>query len=334
MFKTAQRAFMAAALTLLAPVQSHAGEGLTGETGATGSAAQKMFTSFAQQLEKSELTLSYTADRVLSASLLKGAKGDIDFFSVQPLLVTLMAGQARMYSEIDKAPGYAQNLRAVLGFKAGVYHAVTPQGAGIEDWSDVKDKIVFTGPPAGATAATSEALIKAITGYTAGADYTAVRRSWAQGYAGLEAGTIHLMIRRAEVGSDRIAKLGKSGPFRILSIPDEAQSSGEMAALFSRPGGGVAVFVGGVYENQLTTDTITTLGSYQFIGTHADVPDDVVYKATKAFWDNLDAVQAAALFLRDVRPATAFAGINVPLHPGALRYYDEAGFDVPDALRP
>jgi TRAP-type uncharacterized transport system substrate-binding protein len=26
--------------------------------------------------------------------------------------------------------------------------------------------------------------------------------------------------------------------------------------------------------------------------------------------------------------------VNVPLHPGAIRYYEEAGFDIPDALRP
>ena len=71
-----------------------------------------------------------------------------------------------------------------------------------------------------------------------------------------------------------------------------------------------------------------------FVGTHAGVSDVVVYNATKAFWENLDEVHATAFFLKEVTKETAFTSVNVPLHPGALRYYDEAGITVPDELRP
>jgi hypothetical protein len=30
----------------------------------------------------------------------------------------------------------------------------------------------------------------------------------------------------------------------------------------------------------------------------------------------------------------AIAGLPAPLHPGALRYYEEQGVDVPDSLKP
>ena len=59
-----------------------------------------------------------------------------------------------------------------------------------------------------------------------------------------------------------------------------------------------------------------------------------VYAATKAFWENLEEVHATAFFLKEVTKDSAFTSVNVPLHPGALRYYEEAGFTVPDALRP
>ena len=62
---------------------------------------------------------------------------------------------------------------------------VTLAGSGIESWDDLKGKTIFTGPPAGSASATSEALIKIITGYTAGEDYTAVRLSWGEGFAAL-----------------------------------------------------------------------------------------------------------------------------------------------------
>ena len=107
-----------------------------------------------------------------------------------------------------------------------------------------------------------------------------------------------------------------------------------MQALFGRPGRGMMQFAGDTYQGQLTEGTITSLGFFQFIGTHAGADEEVVYQATKAFWEGLDEVHATALFLQNVTPETAFTAINVPLHPGALRYYEEAGYDIPEELRP
>jgi len=305
-----------------------------GETAGVGDPVHTMFVAFANQAGKADVTIQVNAGQTLTKSMLKGAKGDIAFFSSVPSLVNLMAGQKRMYKNIAAAPELSKNLRAILGFKAGAYHPVTLAGSGIESWTDIKGKTVFTGPPAGSASATSEALIKIITGYEAGSDYTAVRLSWGEGFAALSDGKIDMMVRPAEVGSANIEQFGLSGEFRVLSIPDEARDSDAMQGLFGRPGRGMATFDGGLYKGQLTEGEITALGFFQFVGTHAGMDDDIVYRATKAFWDNIAEVQATAFFLKDVTRETAFTAVNVPLHPGALRYYDEAGFQVPDALRP
>jgi len=305
-----------------------------GETAGVGDPVHTMFVAFANQAGKADVTIQVNAGQTLTKSMLKGAKGDIAFFSSVPSLVNLMAGQKRMYKNIAAAPELSKNLRAILGFKAGAYHPVTLAGSGIESWADIKGKTVFTGPPAGSASATSEALIKIITGYEAGSDYTAVRLSWGEGFAALSDGKIDMMVRPAEVGSANIEQFGLSGEFRVLSIPDEARDSDAMQGLFGRPGRGMATFDGGLYKGQLTEGEITALGFFQFVGTHAGMDDDIVYRATKAFWDNIAEVQATAFFLKDVTRETAFTAVNVPLHPGAIRYYDEAGFQVPDALRP
>jgi TRAP transporter TAXI family solute receptor len=211
---------------------------------------------------------------------------------------------------------------------------VTLAGSGIETWEDLKGKTIFTGPPAGSASATSEALIKIITGYEAGKDYTAVRLSWGEGYAALADNKIDMMVRPAEIGSSKIEQFGLSGEFHILSIPSEVVGSEDMQALFGRPGRGMLQFDGGVYKGQLTGGEIVALGFTQFVGTHAGVDEDVVYKATKAFWENLDEVHATAFFLKEVTAETAFTSVNVPLHPGAAKYYDEAGIAIPDAIRP
>ncbi len=305
-----------------------------GETAGVGDPVHTMFVAFANQAGKADVEIQVNAGQTLTKSMLKGAKGDIAFFSSVPSLANLMAGKKRMYSKIENAPELAKNLRAILGFKAGAYHPVTLASSGIEKWEDIKGKTVFTGPPAGSASATSEALIKIIAGYEAGKDYNAVRLSWGEGYAALADGKVDMMVRPAEVGSANIEQFGLSGSFRVLSIPDSARDSDAMKKLFGRPGRGMAVFDGGTYKGQLTEGEITALGFFQMVGTHSGVSDDVVYKATKAFWENLSDVQATAFFLKEVTKETAFTAINVPLHPGAVRYYEEAGFTIPNNLRP
>ena len=305
-----------------------------GETAGVGDPVHTMFVTFANQAGKAGVQIQVNAGQTLTKSMLKGGRQEIDFFSTVPSLVNLMKGQRRMYENVADAPAAADELRAIVGFKAGAYHPVTLAGSGIETWEDLKGKTVFTGPPAGSASATSEALIKIITGYEAGTDYNAVRLSWGEGYAALADNKIDMMVRPAEIGSSKIEQFGLSGEFRVLSIPQEVVGSEAMQALFGRPGRGMLQFDGGVYKGQLTGGEITALGFTQFVGTHAGVDEDVVYNATKAFWENLDEVHATAFFLKEVTAETAFTSVNVPLHPGAAKYYDEAGIAIPDELRP
>ncbi|MFK7995554.1 MAG: TAXI family TRAP transporter solute-binding subunit [Granulosicoccus sp.] len=311
-----------------------AAEIFKGETAGVGDPVHTMFVAFANQAGKADVQIQVNAGQTLTKSMLKGAKGEIDFFSSVPSLVNLMAGQKRMYENVDGAPELAKNLRAILGFKAGAYHPVTLSGSGIESWEDIKGKTVFTGPPAGSASATSEALIKIITGYEAKKDYDAVRLSWGEGYTALADGKIDMMVRPAEIGSANIERYGLSGEFRILSIPADKVDSEAMQNLFGRPGRGMLTFDGDIYKGQLNQSEITALGFTQFVGTHAGVSDDVVYAATKSFWENLSEVHATAFFLKAVTAETAFTSVNVPLHPGAARYYEEAGIEIPEAIRP
>lgn len=332
-FKNLAAVAVVAAIGAITPAVSSA-QILKGETAGVGDPVHTMFVTFANQAGKAGVEIQVNAGQTLTKSMLKGGRQEIDFFSTVPSLVNLMKNQARMYKSVDDAPDAAGQLRSILGFKAGAYHPVTLAGSGIETWQDLKGKTIFTGPPAGSASATSEALIKIITGYEAGKDYTAVRLSWGEGYAALADNKIDMMVRPAEIGSSKIEQFGLSGEFRVLSIPTDVVGSEAMQALFGRPGRGMLQFDGGVYKGQLTDGEITALGFTQFVGTHSGVDEDVVYNATKAFWENLDEVHTTAFFLKEVTPETAFTSVNVPLHPGAAKYYDEAGIAIPDAIRP
>ena len=76
---------------------------------------------------------------------------------------------------------------------------------------------------------------------------------------------------------------------------------------------------------------IQTVAKSNLLVARADVDDEVVYQVTKAMFENLD-------FLRNIHDAMyetsldrALVGMPMPLHPGALRYYQEVGLLGPDA---
>ena len=56
-----------------------------------------------------------------------------------------------------------------------------------------------------------------------------------------------------------------------------------------------------------------------------DLPEDLVYKFTRAIFDNLAELHSAHAAARSLTLPTAQNGMPVPLHPGAERFYREKG---------
>ena len=87
----------------------------------------------------------------------------------------------------------------------------------------------------------------------------------------------------------------------------------------------------GTYPGQ--DEDVQTIAQPNFLAVNADVDEEHVYKLTKTIFENLP-------FLQAIHPATkamdinkALAGLPVPLHPGAARYFEEQGLTVPDSLK-
>jgi len=88
----------------------------------------------------------------------------------------------------------------------------------------------------------------------------------------------------------------------------------------------------GTYPGQ--DEIVHTVAQPNFLAVRADIDEEAVYLITKTIYENLS-------FLTGIHSATshmslnrAAAGLPLPLHPGALRYYEEVGVEIPDRLRP
>ncbi|MGF1526599.1 MAG: TAXI family TRAP transporter solute-binding subunit [Candidatus Competibacterales bacterium] len=123
--------------------------------------------------------------------------------------------------------------------------------------------------------------------------------------------------------SQAYAAMGADG-LKVLDFTDEqmAQANGEYE-LWTR-----FVIPAGTYPGQ--QQPINTIAQPNFLAVHQDVPEETVYQITKTLYENLP-------FLNNIHRATeamglnrAIAGLPVPLHPGAARYYREHhGLDIP-----
>ncbi len=77
---------------------------------------------------------------------------------------------------------------------------------------------------------------------------------------------------------------------------------------------------------------VQTIAQPNFLATSADLPDEHVYLMTKAIYENLPFLQAIHPATKVMAIENAIAGLPLPLHPGALQYYQEVGIDVPARL--
>ncbi len=77
-----------------------------------------------------------------------------------------------------------------------------------------------------------------------------------------------------------------------------------------------------------TTTISLPVGAY----TLAAMDEATAYAVTEAFWTRKDAMARSSGWWQGVTPEL-LATLAVPLHPGAQRYYQDAGIPLPDALR-
>jgi TRAP transporter TAXI family solute receptor len=84
-----------------------------------------------------------------------------------------------------------------------------------------------------------------------------------------------------------------------------------------------AMIPANTYRGQ--TADVPAVAVQNFLVTHEGVSDDVVYAMTKALWTSLDQLTAAHSAAKAIDLKHALEGMPVPLHPGAQKYYKEAG---------
>ncbi|MDA0239707.1 MAG: TAXI family TRAP transporter solute-binding subunit [Proteobacteria bacterium] len=279
------------------------------------------------------ITLQVNEGQTLTRSGIKLGQGRIDILPFPPVGVPWMRKGVRMYKKNPKvAQAAVKNMRLINTFVGGVYHGVVWENSDIKTYADLKGKRVFTGPPAGGATITAEGLVRAVTGYNPGKEYNVVRLPWGSGVQAMQDGKLDVFIRPAGLGAATINQLGVERKFRLLDVGDARHT--EAWKKYQGPAGRVTVKIpAGTYSNQTNNSKdIFTNGFMSQIVVRKDLDDDLVYKLTKTMFDNIKEMHDSAVTLKLVGLDDPFTSGNVPLHPGALRFYKEVGKTIPKSL--
>lgn len=332
-FKTVITAAVLAASATFAHAQSLSLEG-GGAASLTGIVPQ----TYAQFAAEEGINLQVVLGQTLTRSALKLAAGRIDMAVLPPNAYGAMSRGAGPYSEQgEQAKQLAGNVRALFAFPAGTFHAVTWADSGIEGWGDLAGKRVFIGPPAGAASNQIQTLIELSSGGLTVdvGDYEGIKAPWGAAQQSFQDGQFDVYVGSVAVGSQALNELSLQRDIRILGVPDEVRASDDWAEFLVEQAQFESVVPAGTYSGQVNGDAdLVTTASAMMMSVTKEMDDDTAYALTKAYWENLDAMKNANALMRSIDASKPFGGMNATLHPGAVRYYQEAGIEIPAELMP
>jgi TRAP transporter TAXI family solute receptor len=116
------------------------------------------------------------------------------------------------------------------------------------------------------------------------------------------------------------------GKFTLLDVTEEQRMKMDGGRNLWVP----YTIAAGTYPGQ--DKDVNTIAQPNFLAVNADVDENHVYLLTKTMYENLPFLQAIHPATKAMAVEKALAGLPVPLHPGAQRYYEEVGLEIPESL--
>jgi len=215
--------------------------------------------------------------------------------------------------------GAVESLRSVFSLHPEPFTVVARADAGITHFEDLQGKRVNVGNPGSGQRATMDVVLNAMD-WTLDAFSQVSELPPAEQALALCDNNVDAMVYTVGHPSGAIQEATTSCDAVIVNVTGDAID----ALIDERPYYRTAVIPGGMYRG--TAEDVTTFGVGATFVTSADVSEEVVYQVTKAIFEGLDQFKTLHPALGVLDPQEMVSeGNSAPLHPGAERYYREAG---------
>ncbi|MCK0171801.1 MULTISPECIES: TAXI family TRAP transporter solute-binding subunit [unclassified Aliiroseovarius] len=215
--------------------------------------------------------------------------------------------------------GAFEGLRAVFSVHPEPFTVVARADSGIKTFADLKGKRVNIGNPGSGQRGTMEVLLEAL-GWTTGDFALATELKASEQSAALCDNQIDAMVYTVGHPSGSIQEATTACDSVLVEVSGEAVDKLVAENSFYR----TATIPGGMYRGN-DADTATFGVGATFVSSDA-VSEDAVYAVVSSVMNNIEDFKGLHPAFANLDPKEmATAGLSAPLHPGAAKYYKEAG---------
>ena len=264
---------------------------------------------YADKIPKSRPSVQATQASVQNLQLLQDGKGEIAFTLGDSLLFAWDGDAEAGF----KAP--LKRLRGVAAIYPNYIQLVATRESGIKTLTDLKSHSLSVGAARSGTELNTRAILKA-----AGLSYKDLGKveylPFAESVELMKNRQLDATLQSAGLGVASIRDLATNNEINVVAVPaDLVKKIGAPYIPVTIPAN--------TYRGQ--TSDVETAAVGNFLVTHEKVSDETVYQMTKTMFENLNIMVASHSAARDIKLENALAGMSIPLHPGAARFYKEKG---------
>lgn len=216
--------------------------------------------------------------------------------------------------------GKQSSLRGMLALHPNVIHLVVSDKSGISSLKDIKGSAWAPGARGSATEINTREILS-VFNMDSGSDLRGFYVGYNETVENMKEGKVQGATLAAGIGGKAVNDALALGGWKILSL-----SQAEVDAVVKQyPAYFPITIPAGTYAGQ--TEPVLTLAQSSILIAREDVPADLVYEMTKAFYADLGRLQAKVPAAEAISREGGLKGITgvVPLHPGAERFFKEVG---------
>lgn len=349
------KASIAGAVMAVLPAVSFAQTTLTAETTSPGSTPHYIDTTLAGVLESAGVaTLQITEGATLTNSVQAVAEGQLDMAPAPLILPFLLSRGIGPYSGIGEEKGaeMAGNLRALFFTAASAQIFGHYDSGAVTDITKLDGMRIWNGPPRGAALTSGRAAIQLLAGLKDGEGYEGIQTPWPDTVSAITGGGADGWTIPEGLPSGRQIAIAAAGATTIYDMPSELLNSELGQQITNAPGHAPysvpveeyrAAYAGNDITIVTDDDTFDSFATAFAQIVPATMDDELAYQITSAFLAGQERFETGSprgpyLFLSfgdiDGVSQGVCGAVQMKMHPGAVRAYEDAGHAVADCVRP
>ena len=197
-------------------------------------------------------------------------------------------------------------------------HIVVTQASGVKSVRELKGKRVALGPAGSGTEQNALQILE-IYGIGEGDLRAGVRVSFTAAVEQLKAGVVDAAFFTTARGAPVVAEAFGAGKLELLGVGASAgEALGRKYPFYT-----IGAIPANTYKGQ--GREVAAASVMAMLVARSALSEEVVYRFTKAVFDNLPELYAAHAAARNLTLQTALVGMALPLHRGAERFFREKG---------